>query len=321
RKSGGQSGEVTKPLRQITGPATAMMFIAGVALDPQRQEIFTVCNDIGDLMLVFSYDGHGNIRPKRMLNVPHQSWGLSLNQARDELAVTVERSNMVAIYRREAQKGEAPLRVIRGSSTGMADPHGVYFDEANKEIFVSNHGNKATGRLPAESEDEAPQHTFTETIYIGGHLDLPSITVYPEDAEGDTKSLRNIQGSKTRLNWPMGLDVDPDHNEIAIANSGDSSVLLFGRTDTGDVAPRRVVAGNQTGLNHPMGVAFDRVNDELWVTNYNDHTALVFSRNAEGNVVPKRIIRNAPAGTRTVGFGNPGSIAYDSKRQELLVPN
>ena len=70
-----------------------------------------------------------------------------------------------------------------------------------------------------------------------------------------------------------------------------------------------------------MGVTFDVKNDELWVANYGDHTALVFARTASGDVAPKRIVRNAPAGSPTVGFGNPGAVAYDSKRDELLVPN
>jgi hypothetical protein len=33
------------------------------------------------------------------------------------------------------------------------------------------------------------------------------------------------------------------------------------------------------------------------------------------------VIRNAPAGRETSGFGNPYSVAYDTKRQEILVPN
>ena len=60
---------------------------------------------------------------------------------------------------------------------------------------------------------------------------------------------------------------------------------------------------------------------EIWVANYGDHTALVFGRTAAGDVAPKRIIRNAPAGTPTGGFGNPYAVAYDSKRDQLLVPN
>jgi DNA-binding beta-propeller fold protein YncE len=70
-----------------------------------------------------------------------------------------------------------------------------------------------------------------------------------------------------------------------------------------------------------MGVTFDPKNNEIWVANYGDHTALVFAHGAQGNVPPVRVIRNAPEGSPTVGFGNPGAVAYDSKRDEILVPN
>ena len=38
-------------------------------------------------------------------------------------------------------------------------------------------------------------------------------------------------------------------------------------------------------------------------------------------VAPKRLVRNALPGTPAVGFGNPGAVAYDSKRDQILVPN
>jgi hypothetical protein len=82
-----------------------------------------------------------------------------------------------------------------------------------------------------------------------------------------------------------------------------------------------VIKGARTGIKGPMGVAFDVKNDEIWLANYGDHTALVFARTAAGNVAPKRVLRNAPVGSPTVGFGNPGAVAYDSKRDEILVPN
>jgi DNA-binding beta-propeller fold protein YncE len=119
----------------------------------------------------------------------------------------------------------------------------------------------------------------------------------------------------------MGLDVDPERNEIAVANNGDNSVLIFSRTASGDVAPARVIRGSRTGIDRPMGVAIDRKNNELWVANFGNHSAVVFARTANGNVVPKRIIRNAPAGTPTSGFGNPMAVAYDEERAEILVPN
>ena len=83
-----------------------------------------------------------------------------------------------------------------------------------------------------------------------------------------------------------------------------------------------------SGINFPRGSevrkaprVIDAVNNELWVSNFIDHTALVFDRNASGNVAPKRIIRTAPIGTPSPGFGNPQAVAYDSKRQQILVPN
>jgi DNA-binding beta-propeller fold protein YncE len=119
----------------------------------------------------------------------------------------------------------------------------------------------------------------------------------------------------------MGIDVDTENEEIAVADNGDNSILIFRRSASGDAEPVRVIRGNRTGIVSPMGVAIDVKNNEIWVANYGDHTAVVFARTANGNVAPKRIIRNAPQGTPTGGFGNPYAVAYDSKRDQLLVPN
>jgi DNA-binding beta-propeller fold protein YncE len=119
----------------------------------------------------------------------------------------------------------------------------------------------------------------------------------------------------------MGVAYDSNHDTIAVANNGDSSILIFSRASNGDVAPLRTLRGNHTGINHPMGVAIDPQNGEMWVSNWGDHSALAFDSGAHGNATPKRIVRSAPEGTPTPGFGNPMALAYDSKRDALLVPN
>jgi len=106
-----------------------------------------------------------------------------------------------------------------------------------------------------------------------------------------------------------------------VANNGDSSILVFSRMSDGDVGPLRVIRGDRTGISHPMGISVDAQNGEIWVSNWGDHSALAFDSGARGNAAPKRIIRSAPAGAPTPGFGNPMALAYDSKREELLVPN
>jgi DNA-binding beta-propeller fold protein YncE len=303
RAAGSNSDTVTPELQQIIGPQTEIGYISGVELDPARRELYAVNNDIEDRIVVFDYDARGDLRPKRHLYVPHQSWGVSLNPLQDEIAISVQQLSMIGIFRREASGLEAPLRIIKGPNTGMADPHGIRWDTVHHEIAVANHGNYSV-ITPYSAYDATGANV---AMSLGGHFLQPSITVFAESVQGDAKPLRTIQGPRTQLNWPMGIDID--------------SVLVFDRAGNGDLVPVRVIRGVHTGIDSPMGVAIDSKNDELWVANYGDHTALVFSRTATGDATPKRIIRNAPAGTPTSGFGNPYAVAYDSKRQELLVPN
>src|SRR5262245_16171803 len=179
--------EMIEPLTGIRGPATGMMFIAAVTIDREAQEIYTVDNDIGDRMMVFPYDAAGNVKPKRVLDVPHQAWGLSISQERNELAVTVESSRQIVIYRKQAEGREPPLRVIRGPQTGLGDPHGVFLDGKNHEIVVANHGNQ--GGREAPPGDAPPRQRGgprpEPPPLTGGHFDEPSIATYNADAKGD----------------------------------------------------------------------------------------------------------------------------------------
>ena len=52
-----------------------------------------------------------------------------------------------------------------------------------------------------------------------------------------------------------------------------------------------------------------------------NYTAAVFPLTANGNVAPMRQIRGGPATGEALMIGNPGAVGYDSKRQEILVPN
>ncbi len=317
RMADSRRGEISAAQHQVFGPLTNVGFVAGIFLDSQRKEIFAINNDIEDTMVVLPYDAQGNQAPKRMLSVPHQAWGLAMSRVHDQIAITVELQEAVVIYKRDARNVEAPMRVIRGPHAGLADPHGIFWDDRHNEIGVANHGNYR-GLIKNEGSGCAP--TGTADPEAGAVLP-PSITIYSGDARGDAKPLRTIQGDKTRLDFPMGLADDPANEEFAVANNGDSSVLVFARTADGNVAPIRVLAGAKTGINRPMGVAIDAAHNEIWVSNFIDHTALVFDRQANGNLAPKRVIRTAPRGTPSPGFGNPQTLAYDSKRDQILVPN
>ena len=74
-------------------------------------------------------------------------------------------------------------------------------------------------------------------------------------------------------------------------------------------------------MKNPTDVFVDAKNGELWVANFGNHTATVYKRTAEGDTPPLRTIRSAPLGSPSLMIGNPGALAYDTKREELLVPN
>ena len=52
-----------------------------------------------------------------------------------------------------------------------------------------------------------------------------------------------------------------------------------------------------------------------------NYAATVYPVAAEGDVAPLRMIRGGPAGRDALMIGNPGAVAYDTKRAEILVPN
>lgn len=314
--AGSASREITEPATRVLGPDTGIGFIAGAEVDPQRKEVYAVNNDGGGVV-VFSYDQSGPAKPVRHFETPHQSWGIAISVPRDEIAITAQQLHGVVFYKRGVKDMEPPTRTLRGYATGLADPHGIDYDEGRKELVITNHGNWTELR-PYSPYDPLSKDPPS---YQAGRFEPPSIAVFADAAEGNTKPLRRITGSRTGLNWPMGVDVDEQRDEIIVANYGDNSIRYYRRSENGDVEPVRIIKGDRTGIIGPVDVSLDVKRNEIWVANYSDHTALVFDRNASGNTAPKRIIRNAPAGTPALTFTNASAAAYDTKRDALLVPN
>src|SRR5260370_21413768 len=115
--------EETVPLRQIIGPETNIGFVAGVVVDPKSREVYAANNDIEDTMLVMPYQSNGNARPRRLLSVPHQAWGMALSPNHD-LPVTVELHNGIVFYAASANGSDAPRRHINEPATGLDTPPG-----------------------------------------------------------------------------------------------------------------------------------------------------------------------------------------------------
>lgn len=327
--------DVADPRTVITGVKSGIDFVCGVALDGINKEIYTANNDTAADLMVFKYDAHGDVPPdRRVTPAATGTWGIAVDLVHDEVAVSVQHVNKVAVYRRLADGDDKPLRIIQGPNTGLADPHGISIDPQNNEIFVANH-DSFHEVLPGEDDPNAvtaqiARGTVTAESLKTVRVDLrqskgkfvePSISVYSRTAENDTPPLRVIRGPKTEISLPMKIFVDTKNDEIFVANSGTSSILVFSRAASGDVAPIRKIQGPATRLKKPVGLFVDTKNDEVWATNPEEHSATVYKRTAEGNVAPLRILKAAPDGAPAPGIGNPGGIAYDSTRQQILVPN
>jgi DNA-binding beta-propeller fold protein YncE len=117
------------------------------------------------------------------------------------------------------------------------------------------------------------------------------------------------------------MSIDPDTGNLYVANDMGQSILVFRKDDRGDVAPTRIIKGQKTHLSYPAGVFVDAKNKELWASNIGNSSATVYPLDADGDVAPLRIIRGAEENKQSLRFGKTEAVIYDSKREQLLVPN
>ena len=186
----------------IEGPKTNLLFNTCIYIDPQNGDIYSVENDIGDSIVVFSEDAEGNVAPIRELHVTHRAYAMVADEEKQELFVSVQYPPAVEVYRKTASGNEKPLRVIRGESTRLSDSHGIAIDEKKKLLFVNNWG-----------------HISDPNVVGTGRFEPPSISIYALDAKGDAPPLRVIQGPKTQLNWPGIMSLDPETGDLYVADS------------------------------------------------------------------------------------------------------
>ena len=321
--------KMTEPKRVLGGLETKIEFQCGLYIDPKNGDIYAVNNDTVDTLVIFSRDQKGNVPPKRELVTPHGTFGIAVDEGAQELYMTVQHENLVIVYPKMAQGKDAPLRFIQGGKTMLADPHGMAIDLKRNLMFVANHGGyheKIPGAEPALSFAGAGGRDVPNWPDGGqkpgsGKNFPPSITVYPLKARGDVAPVQIIQGPKTRLNWPTGLAIDEEAGELYVANDMDDSIAVFDIAANGDVAPKRMIRGPKSQIKNPTGVWLDFKNKEVWASNFGNHSATVYPINASGDVAPLRMIRSGPLEEKALGIGNPHPVGFDSKREEIIVPN
>lgn len=172
----------TQPIRVITGPATQLTEVNGIAVDTQG-EIF-VTNGLSGVgsVLVFAPGATGNVAPVRTINGVgtanfYSPSGIAIDDAGNlfvasYLAPTASPAQPSSIF--EVAPGASgfavPLNTIAGSATGLYGVGGMQFDRAGNlyvvviapslQPSVSVFGPGATGNA-------APLRSFTSPVWTG----------------------------------------------------------------------------------------------------------------------------------------------------------
>ena len=293
-----------EPRRTISGDNSDIQFNSCVWVDPGSGNIFSVENDTGNSIVVFDNKATGDPAPIRKLKVTHRAQSMAIDDATGELFLSVQYPPQVAVYDKMAKGDTKESRLIEGPKTNLSDVHGLAIDSKNKLLYVNSWGNISDYRVAGT-----------------GRFEPASIEVFTTTADGNVAPLRIIQGPKTQLDWPGAMSIDPDTGDLYVANDVGQSILVFRKNDQGDVAPTRVIKGAKTHLSYPAGVFVDAKNKEVWASNIGNSSATVYPMNAEGDVAPLRIIRGAEENKQSLRLGKTEAIAYDTKREQLLVPN
>jgi hypothetical protein len=294
----------TEPRRIISGDNSQIQFNSCVWVDPGSGDIYSVENDTGDSIVVFPNKSAGDPKPMRKLHVTHRAQSMALDDQTGDLFLSVQYPPQVAVYSKTANGEDKPVRLIEGPKTNLSDVHGLALDTKSKLLYINSWGNISDYRVAGS-----------------GRFEAPSIEVFHTDANGDVAPLRVIQGPKTQLDWPGAMSIDSATGDLYVANDVGQSILVFHGSDQGDVAPFRVIKGPKTHLSYPSGVFVDTKNKEVWATNLGNSSATVYALTASGDVAPLRIIRGAEESKQSLKFGKTQALVYDTKRDQILVPN
>ena len=338
------SAPQTTPKRFIGGGKTLSRYNSDGYVDTKTGDIYIVNNDSEPGLFRFPRTAEGNVEPANELTTPYGAFGMTVDEERGEIFVTIQHDGAVQVYPKAAKADENAIRLIQGNRTGLADPHGVAFDPKTRLIYVANYGTERDETFGVDQQMPNPLNALSprgdnnarrpnwpagnlnnanrrEVVFGSGRFGPPSITVHAADATGNVAPVRHIVGPKAQLNWPTGISIDSARGEIYVSNAAGDSINVFSATATGDVAPIRQIKGPKTLLRNPNGVSVDTVNGEVWVANFGNHTATAYKWDANGNVEPIRVIRSAPLNAPTTLISNPYMIAMDTRRDEVLVPN
>ena len=204
---------ITEPIRKVGGLKTNIEFQCGLYVDPKNGDIYAVNNDTKDHLTIFSPEARGNVAPDRQIRTPHGTFGIAVDEEHQEILLSVQHDNAVVTYKKSAANEDAPIRLLQGDNTLLADPHGMVLDTKNDLLFVANHGSVHDVRPQGES------HNFGTRVH--GQVTKENWPLSRDDAVlGSGKTSTFHHGLRTGGEGKRGPCSDhlrsQDSNELAV---------------------------------------------------------------------------------------------------------
>lgn len=274
------------PNRTLAGGNTLFNRPRGIAVDMARNQLY-VANHGGNNILVFTNVRTltGDIAPSRTIAGAATTLSspstLFFDIFNDRLYVANTADNSILVFDNAstAVGNVTPSRTLKGVTTTLNAPSGVFVDITRNKLYVINGGTIGTG--------------------------ANSLLVFENATTvvGNTAPARTISGGSTTLNSPSGGALDVFQDRLYVANAGSDSILVFNAISTisGNKAPDRALTGVLTALDQPRDLYFDLAGDRLYVANAGTDSVLVFNNAG--------IVTGNTAPNRTVAL-TPGSIPY-----------
>ena len=131
---------LSEPKRIIGGSATKVAMNCGVYVDPASGDIYNVNGDTEDWLTVWSREQKGNVPPVARVGDAASYIRRHGGRRSQELFVTIQHPPAVVVWPKMAQGKDAPIRILEGEKTMLAEAQGVAVDTKNQLLYVSNQG-------------------------------------------------------------------------------------------------------------------------------------------------------------------------------------
>jgi hypothetical protein len=269
--------ENTQPTRLIAGQKTLLSrTMHDIRYDAVNDE-FLVTNPFAQAIMVYRGGADGEEAPIRVIVGPKTQISGSAYAGVDRLDVDpihneilVPTGNSILVFPRTAQGDVAPIRVIKGSETGLRGAQTLAVDPVNN-VIIASFNRASRSNVDAVRVD-------TGAVGSGGFV------IFNRTDNGNVKPQRIIAGEKTGIVRINQMQAYTPKSLFVAAMPGAGSeqepegvfVGVWSIHDSGDIAPRWKIHGPKSLMKKPRGVTLNPANKEVIVSDMRLNAVLTF---------------------------------------------